>query len=208
MKTPFAFYKDGLGNIRVDASKTETVRFIYDLYLNGSSLRKIADALYEREILSPTGKDRWAVQVIDNLLSNKLYLHIVPSELFVQVQLEKQRRSNTNSDNTRKTVRYNSGNVLSGLLVCKECGKNYRRITRKDGEVVWRCADRVENGKQATCQNLHTVTDTEIKQAICDYLDIDHFDEDTVKEEICRIEIGSDSIEFVSQMDHLFSLSM
>ena len=83
MKISFGFFKDGLGNIHVDASKTETVKFIYDLYLNGSSLRKIADALHEREILSPTGKDRWAVQVIDNLLSNKLYLHIVPSELFV-----------------------------------------------------------------------------------------------------------------------------
>ena len=93
-------------------------------------------------------------------------------------------------------------------MVCKECGKNYRRITRKDGEVVWRCADRVENGKQEACKNFHTITDTEIKQAICDYLGIDYFDEDTVKEEICRIEIGSDSIEFVSQMDCLFSLSM
>ena len=208
MKIPFGFYKDSSGNIRVDTSKTETDQLIYDLYLKGSSLRKIADTLYEQKILSPTGKDKWAAQVVDNILSNRLYLHIVAPEKFIQVQLDKQKRTNTNSDNIRKTVRYTSGNVLSGLLVCKECGKNYRRITRKDGEVVWRCADRVENGKQAECHNLHTVTDAEIKQAICDYLEIDSFDEDIVKEELSRVEIGCCSIEFVTHLDQLFGLSM
>nr|WP_279287533.1 zinc ribbon domain-containing protein [Flintibacter hominis] len=37
---------------------------------------------------------------------------------------------------------------MSGLLVCAECGHNYRRITRPSGEIVWRCASRVEHGKK------------------------------------------------------------
>lgn len=44
----------------------------------------------------------------------------------------------------RKATRNNSQNVLSGLLVCSDCGVNYRRITRASGEVVWRRADKVE----------------------------------------------------------------
>lgn len=72
---------------------------------------------------------------------------------------------------------------------------------------MWRCADRVENGKQAQCHNLHTVTDAEIKRAICGYLEIDSFDEDVVKEELSRVEIGCDGIELVTHSDQLFGLS-
>jgi len=71
-----------------------------------------------------------------------------------------------NDNRTRKTARYGSQNVLSGLLICGEGGKSYRRITRPSGEVVWRCADKVENGRQAACSNMATVPDDEIKEMI------------------------------------------
>lgn len=51
--------------------------------------------------------------------------------------------------------------VLSGLLICSECGSPYRRITRntKDGEeIVWRCANRVEHWKEI-CQHSPTISD-------------------------------------------------
>jgi hypothetical protein len=97
-------------------------------------------------------------------------------------------------DNGRKTARYNSQNVLSGLLVCGECGCNYRRITRLSGDVVWRCADKVENGKQSKCSNAMTVSDEEMKQAICEQLDMDFFDEDTVRDMIDIIAVDKEGI--------------
>ena len=208
MLIPFGFYKDNTGTIRVDNEKAGTVKLIFELYLNGFSLKRITEHLAEKHIPSPTGKDKWTVQAIDNILSNEKYLRIIPTEQFVKAQLEKQKRSNITSDHTRKTARYNSENVLSGLLVCGECGKNFRRITRKDGEIVWRCADRVENGKQAVCQNLHTVSDTEVKKAICDYLETDLFDDEEVKRNIYRIEIDSDGIYCISKTEQLFGMYM
>ena len=145
---------------------------------------------------------------VGHYFHNRQTYFIVPVEQYEAVQLEKQKRSSLNSDNTRKIVQHNSGNVLSGLLVCKECGKNFRRITREDGEVVCRCADRVENGKQALCQNMHTVADAEIKQAICDYLGIDRYDEKTVNAELHRIEIGNDCITCISKDEQFFSFCM
>ena len=136
------------------------------------------------------------------------YLRIIPTGQFVKAQLEKQKRSNITSDHTSKTARYNSENVLSGLLVCKEFGKIFRRITRKDGEIVWRCADRVENGKQAVCQNLHTVSDAEVKKAICDFLETDQFDDVEVKRNIYRIEIEKGEIHCISQTEQLFGMYM
>lgn len=208
MLIPFGFYKDNTGIIRGDNEKAGTVKLIFELYLNGFSLKRITEHLAEKHVLSPTGKDKWTVQAIDNILSNEKYLHIIPTEQFVKAQLEKQKRSNITSDHTRKTARYNSENVLSGLLVCGECGKNFRRITRKDGEIVWRCADRVENGKQAVCQNLHTVSDTEVKKAICNFLETDQFDDEGVKRNIYRIEIEKGEIHCISQTEQLFDMYM
>lgn len=208
MLIPFGFYKDNTGIIRVDNTKAETIQLIFELYLNGFSLKRITEHLAKKHILSPTGKDKWTVQAIDNLLSNEKYLRIIHAEQFVKVQLEKQKRSNMNADHTRKTARYNSENVLSGLLVCGECGKNFRRITCKDGKIVWRCADRVENGKQAVCQNLHTVSDVEVKKAICDFLETDQFDDEEVKRNIYCIEMDGDRIHCISQIEQLFSMYM
>ena len=42
----------------------------------------------------------------------------------------------------------------------------------------------------------------------CDYLEMDSFDEEVVKEELSRVEIGCDGIEFVTHLDQLFGLSM
>lgn len=207
MLIPFGFYKDNTGTLCIDNDKAETVRLIFELYLDGFSLKRITERLAEKHLLSPSEKDRWTVQTIDNLLSNEKYTYIVTPEIYVKAQLEKQKRSNTNSDHTRKTARYNSKDVLSGLLVCGECGKNYRRLTRKDGEVVWRCADRVENGKHAVCRNMHTVSDAEIKKAICDFLETDQFDDD-VKRKIYRIAINSNGIYCISQRSRLFDMYM
>lgn len=123
MLIPFGFFKDNTGTIRVDNTKAETIQLIFELYSNGFSLKRITEHLAEKHVFLPTGKDKWTVQAIDNLLSNEKYLHIIPFEQFVKAQLEKQKRSNITSDHTRKTARYHSENVLSGLLVCGECGK-------------------------------------------------------------------------------------
>ncbi|MDR0531131.1 MAG: zinc ribbon domain-containing protein [Oscillospiraceae bacterium] len=63
---------------------------------------------------------------------------IITEDQFWHAQIERERRSNLDPNNrTRKTARYSSQNVLSGLLVCGDCGRNFRRITRPSGEVVW-----------------------------------------------------------------------
>lgn len=80
---------------------------------------------------------------------------IIDKETFDLVQIEKAKRGNTRIDNNNKIIRnptrYSSGNTLSGKIHCGECGKNYRRITTHSGEIVWRCAGRVE--KNGHCKN-------------------------------------------------------
>lgn len=194
MKLPFAYYLNNSGEIQINQSQAAVVIHIYDLYLSGKSLSGIVECLRREGILSPAGKDTWTVQSVDNLLANKKYIPIVGVDTYYQTQFEKAQRLSTIEKGQRKTTRYNSMNVLSGLLVCGKCGSNYRRITRKPGEVVWRCADKVENGKNARCQNVNTISDKEIKEIICQRLGIATFYEETVKSNVDVIEISDKQI--------------
>ena len=159
------------------------------------SLKSIVDFLIVHGIPSPRGKAQWTQAVINDLLSNQRYIgSIVSFDEFFMAQSEKGKRSNIDEDtNQRKTTRYNSQSVLSGLLICGECGRNYRRITRPSGEVVWRCANRVEHGKRF-CKHSPSIPEQQIKDTICARLRLVTFNEQTVKKYIDLISVRSDGV--------------
>ena len=192
MSLPYGFMLAPEGNVSVDQEKANTVRTIYQQYLSGMSLKGIADSLFAPGIPSPRGKAQWTQAVINDLLSNQRCIgSIVSFDEFFMAQGEKGKRSNIDEDtNQRKTTRYNSQSVLSGLLICGECGRNYRRITRPSGEIVWRCANRVEHGKKF-CKDSPSIPEKQIKETVCEQLGMNLWDETEVKNRIDFILIQS-----------------
>lgn len=192
MPLPYGFMQTPDNRIIVDPQKANIVRSIYQQYLSGMSLGRIADFLFEQQIPSPKGKNRWTQPVLSNILSNQKYIgHIISFDAFFLAQGEKGRRSNIDEDtNKRKATRYNSQSVLSGLLVCAECSHNYRRITRPSGEIVWHCANRVEYGKKF-CKYSPSIVEEQIKNLICEKLDMRTFDEQKIKDWVDTILIHS-----------------
>jgi hypothetical protein len=91
----------------------------------------------------------------------------------------------------RKTARYSSSNVLGGLLVCAECGSRYRRVQRASGEIVWRCANRVEHGKEI-CKNSPTITEADYLKFLRDTLGVDNIDPQYIKAELESVYIKAD----------------
>jgi len=181
------------GSVAIDQEKANIVRTIYQQYLFGMSLKGIADFLFAQGVPSPRGKAQWTQAVISDLLSNQRYIGtIINFDVFFLAQGEKGKRSNLDEDtNQRKATRYSSQSVLSGLLVCGECGRNYRRITRPSGEVVWRCANRVEHGKRF-CKCSPSIPEQQIKDTLCEKLELTVFDEQTAKMHIDYIEVQAD----------------
>ena len=57
----------------INLDEAEIVLWIFQQYLVGKSLGKIASALEAKGILSPTGKTKWNREAIDRLLSNEKY---------------------------------------------------------------------------------------------------------------------------------------
>lgn len=182
MKLPYGYAQIPNGEIVINDRHAEAVQFIYQQYISGASLGKIVDCLFDKQIFSPSGNPKWARAAIDNTLKNGKYVpHIIPLSEFAEVQFQMTARSNLDDNNNmRKTTRYNSQNVLSGLLICAKCGATYRRITNPSGEVVWRCGNKVEHGK-TICMNAPTISDEAIKTILREFLNMTEFDEQIVK---------------------------
>ena len=61
------------GQLVINSNEAQIVRWIFERYLVGDSLRKIASGLERQGIPSPTGKSKWNREAIDKLLSNEKY---------------------------------------------------------------------------------------------------------------------------------------
>jgi hypothetical protein len=69
----YGYIKDDTGKLIINETEAKIVRWIFERYLAGNSLGKIADGLTEQGINSPTGNAKWNRQAIDKLLSNEKY---------------------------------------------------------------------------------------------------------------------------------------
>ena len=61
------------GELAVNPDEAQVVCWIFERYLAGDSLGKIAAGLERQGIPSPTGRSKWNREAIDKLLSNEKY---------------------------------------------------------------------------------------------------------------------------------------
>ena len=95
---------------------------------------------------------------------------IISRETYHMTQAEIARRKTLAPASEKKAVtvagKY-SKYALSEVLMCGECGSRYRRVTWTSGgkRVVWRCSNRLENGKKY-CKMSLTVKEESLHAAI------------------------------------------
>lgn len=106
---------------------------------------------------------------------------IISKELFNRVQEEIARRASKRKVSQKATKtehsKYSSKYVLSELLVCGDCGTQYRRVTwARNGKkkIVWRCINRLEYGtkycKESPAMEEYILQDA-IMKAICQFVE-------------------------------------
>ncbi len=61
------------GKLVLHTDEAQVILWIFQQYLSGASLGKIAAGLEKQGILSPTGRPKWNREAIDKLLSNEKY---------------------------------------------------------------------------------------------------------------------------------------
>ena len=90
----FLGYKKGDdGRPEIVPDEAEVVRVIYRMFLDGKTIRTIADELTRRGIKTPGGKDNWAVSTVKSILSNEKYkgdaLRHLKTSLLIQSDVRK-----------------------------------------------------------------------------------------------------------------------
>jgi len=104
--------------------------------------------------------------------------------------MAKRSRLVSNEDGTVEISgsKYNGKYLLGNLLVCGGCGASYRRRTER-GKVVWRCATRIEKGKDA-CPHSPTLDEGWLQDtlgaAICRN---GTYDESIIRNEVDKIQV-------------------
>ena len=84
------------GRPRIVPEQAETVRFIYDRYLAGDSIREIKAALEGREIPTVSGKKEWMGSHIRSILTNEKYCgDVLLQKTFIQDCISKKVIPNT-----------------------------------------------------------------------------------------------------------------
>ena len=68
------YTKDENGTLKIVPEQAITLRRIYGEFLDGYSLKEIADGLMRDGILSPSGKSRWHPTTIKSILQNEKYM--------------------------------------------------------------------------------------------------------------------------------------
>lgn len=61
------------GKLIIHPVESEVVKFIFKCYNKGNSLGKIAKALEDKNIQSPTGRAKWNKEALNKLISNEKY---------------------------------------------------------------------------------------------------------------------------------------
>ena len=70
----YGYTVDSSGNLTINSAEAQVVRWIFEWYLLGDSLGKIATGLELQGVCSPTGKPKWNREAIDKMLSNEKYI--------------------------------------------------------------------------------------------------------------------------------------
>jgi site-specific DNA recombinase len=128
---------------------------------------------------------------------NKYYVKnshpaIVSVEVFDKVQEEMVKRARlvTGADGTVEISesKYNGKYILGNLLVCGDCGASYRRRTER-GKIVWRCATRIEKGKDA-CTHSPTLDEGWVQDTLSNAICQDgYYNEDVIRNAVDKIQV-------------------
>lgn len=108
----YGYTHDSKGNLIVDEEKAKHVKLIFDLYLQGYSLSRIAKELKNKNILSPMGKGPWTSVAIDKMLSNIKYIgNVLLQKIYVE-DLFHPKQAKNNGEITRYLYENNHVGII------------------------------------------------------------------------------------------------
>ena len=149
-------YKLENGAIAIDYGEAKIVREIFRLYIENSSLKKVADELNRREVVYFKGKIEWGKHRVALIIENRRYIGdecyppIIDEELFRTANEKKNLKSFEPKKNSKEVE------ILKTMVYCGQCGKKMRRVPQWHTQERWVCGSKCKCQKYISDNYLNT----------------------------------------------------
>ena len=150
------------GDIVIEQSEAKIIRYIFETYIAGATLKDIADRLTAQQVVYSEKKTEWnkarVMRILDNVkyLGDDTFPQIIDEGLFAEAARQKTARQRTTPADTEQEI-----HVLKGYIVCGKCGcVMKRRVERKcKYKERWYCSN-------PDCDNNVHIRDTVILKKV------------------------------------------
>ncbi len=111
------------GDIVIKQSEAKIIRYIFETYIDGATLKEIADRLTEKQVVYSEKNTEWnkarVMRILDNTkyLGNDAFPQIIDERLFAEAGRQKTARQRVIPANKDQEIR-----VLKGYIICGKCG--------------------------------------------------------------------------------------
>ena len=132
------------GDIVIEQNEAKTIRYIFETYIAGATLKDIADRLTAEQVVYSEKKTEWnkarVMRILDNVkyLGDDTFPQIIDEGLFAEAARQKTARQRTTPADTEQEI-----HVLKGYIVCGKCGCVMKRRVEKKCKYKerWYCSN-------------------------------------------------------------------
>ena len=150
------------GDIVIEQNEAKTIRYIFETYIAGATLKDIADRLTAEQVVYSEKKTEWnkarVMRILDNVkyLGDDTFPQIIDEGLFAEAARQKTARQRTTPADTEQEI-----HVLKGYIVCGKCGCVMKRRVEKKCKYKerWYCSN-------PDCDNNVHIRDTVILKKV------------------------------------------
>ena len=132
------------GDIVIEQNEAKIIRYIFETYIAGATLKDIADRLTAQQVVYSEKKTEWnkarVMRILDNIkyLGDNTFPQIIDEGLFAEAARQKTARQRTTPADTEQEI-----HVLKGYIVCGKCGCVMKRRVEKKCKYKerWYCSN-------------------------------------------------------------------
>ena len=150
------------GDIVIEQNEAKTIRYIFETYIAGATLKDIADRLTAQQVVYSEKNTEWnkarVMRILDNVkyLGDETFPQIIDERLFAEASRQKTARQKTTPADSEQEI-----HVLKGYIVCGKCGCVMKRRVEKKCKYKerWYCSN-------PECDNNVHIRDTVILKKV------------------------------------------
>ena len=165
-------YRMEKGIAVVEQTEGVYVQKLFDDYINGIPQYKLLPELIQytekNQLPLPTIKASYMKTLLTNpkYVGDRLSPKLISKEVFVKAQeIREKRLKKIGKDDVYTSLADQQKYFLKDMLVCGECGREYKRYNRKVGRkkkaFLWDCAKHISDKGRIDCRNIH-VTEEQV----------------------------------------------